>query len=148
LPLDNKSIMQGLLTIYNNLKIIFPRIDLKDTTYRTGQYQQNCQSIEIKFENKDNLLLKYNYLFPPVYSLGIFALQSKINHSCEPNVVYNFKENNIITVEALANITVNEELCATYIDVDQPYTDRQFDLRKFGFTCTCPKCQKESTTTN
>ena len=72
----------------------------------------------------------------------VFPLASRINHSCVPNI--NFAYNSLLEMEtfnAVRDIAAGEELTIMYINgVSRTHTQRQAELDKWGFTCTCPAC--------
>ncbi|KAF7592476.1 hypothetical protein BBP40_000211 [Aspergillus hancockii] len=74
---------------------------------------------------------------------GVFLLGSRFNHSCIPNV--NFAYNPILekeTFHAIRDITAGEELTIMYIDgTNRTRSQRQAELDKWGFRCTCPACE-------
>jgi hypothetical protein len=74
---------------------------------------------------------------------GVFLLGSRINHSCIPNI--DFAYNRTLekeTFHAVRDIIAGEELTITYIkDVNRTRIQRQSELDKWGFRCTCPACR-------
>lgn len=71
------------------------------------------------------------------------------NHSCDPNVDETSDMNTngtAITFRAARDISVGEELCISYIDVDGvTLEERQRSLgAQYSFACTCPRCLSES----
>ncbi|KAL3892921.1 MAG: hypothetical protein SGPRY_014651 [Prymnesium sp.] len=76
---------------------------------------------------------------------GVFKLQSKINHSCEPNaqVVCAFTCAAIDVVCTRA-IRVGEEVTICYVDPTLEVGRRRQALRAaYGFECTCARCKRE-----
>ncbi|KAF2463037.1 SET domain-containing protein [Lindgomyces ingoldianus] len=68
-----------------------------------------------------------------------------INHSCDPNafVVMDGPE---VAIRALRPIKKDEEIVVSYIDITNPYSRRQSELKaRWFFTCKCSKCQKGPT---
>ena len=48
---------------------------------------------------------------------ALYELQSKINHSCEPNCEIIFKDNsNVLTLRTLRSIAEGEEITISYLD--------------------------------
>lgn len=74
---------------------------------------------------------------------GVFLLGSRINHSCIPNV--HFAWNATIqkeTFHAIRHITAGEELTIMYINgTNRTRKQRQAELSRWGFQCTCPACE-------
>ncbi|KAI0446911.1 SET domain-containing protein [Xylaria telfairii] len=65
---------------------------------------------------------------------------AKMNHDCRPNVHYEF--NGIqLTSRAMRRISEGQELTDTYIRPLQPRVNRQHQLLKWGFSCTCTLCK-------
>jgi hypothetical protein len=73
----------------------------------------------------------------------VFLLGSRINHSCLPNI--NFAYNSMLekeTFHAIRDITAGEELTIMYINgTNRTRSQRQAELDKWGFRCTCPACE-------
>ncbi|KAJ5503599.1 hypothetical protein N7463_006473 [Penicillium fimorum] len=73
----------------------------------------------------------------------VFFLGSRINHSCIPNV--NFAYNPILREEVfhvIRDIVAGEELTVMYIDgTNLTQGQRQNELSRYGFQCTCPACE-------
>lgn len=45
---------------------------------------------------------------------------------------------------AMRNIATGEELCTTYVDVDEPASQRCAELREqWYFNCVCVRCRRE-----
>jgi hypothetical protein len=73
---------------------------------------------------------------------GVFALYSRINHSCTPNVHASWNETlGKLTVQATREINKNEEILTTYVDVYKSCEDRNADLSTWGFRCRCRCCR-------
>jgi hypothetical protein len=73
----------------------------------------------------------------------VFLLGSRINHSCIPNI--DFAYNTSLakeTFHAVRDIAAGEELAISYNDgINRTKSQRQGELDKWGFTCTCPTCE-------
>lgn len=73
---------------------------------------------------------------------NVFLLGSRINHSCIPNI--HFANNSVLqkeTFHAIRDILAGEELTITYIGgTNRTRSQRQAELDKWGFRCTCPAC--------
>ncbi|KAG8062260.1 hypothetical protein GUJ93_ZPchr0003g16474 [Zizania palustris] len=74
---------------------------------------------------------------------GLYPVLSIINHSCVPNAVLIF-EGRTAYVRALQPIGKNEEVSISYIETAATTMKRQEDLKHYFFTCTCPRCVKDS----
>lgn len=73
---------------------------------------------------------------------NVFLLGSRINHSCIPNI--HFANNSVLkkeTFHAVRDSVAGEELTITYIGgTNHTQSQRQAELDKWGFRCTCPAC--------
>ena len=79
---------------------------------------------------------------------GLFAKQSTINHSCNPNTTVEFPFNNHeLVVNAAKNIQVGDEILISYLDeceVERSRHSRIKALREnYLFTCDCTKCTEQ-----
>ena len=86
----------------------------------------------------------------PLDGTAHFSIATKMNHSCDPNVVVLYKSRGwgrqhplVAYCVALKDIAPGEELTISYITSDDPYDKRQEALANYGFVCTCAKCLKE-----
>ncbi|CAD6991600.1 unnamed protein product [Ceratitis capitata] len=82
--------------------------------------------------------------------VGLYLLQSKINHSCVPNAQSTFPySNDIVVLKAVAAIEAGEEICISYLDecqLERSRHSRQKILKEnYIFVCQCPKCQLQVT---
>ncbi len=80
---------------------------------------------------------------------GLYAKQSTINHSCEPNAEVEFPFNNHeLVVNATRNISAGEEIFISYIDCCDLERSRHSRNRILGenylFHCDCFKCLKQA----
>lgn len=82
-------------------------------------------------------------IIPRFTGLGVFPTEAMLNHSCEPNCTIKFPNNHLAHIIATKDIKKGEEILHCYIENFQPVEDRQYDLYEYGFTCECPKCQRE-----
>ncbi|TKV91821.1 hypothetical protein SEVIR_9G123000v4 [Setaria viridis] len=74
---------------------------------------------------------------------GLYPVISIINHSCVPNAVLIF-DGRTAYVRALQPIGKDEEVSISYIETAAVTKKRQNDLKQYFFTCTCPRCLKDS----
>jgi hypothetical protein len=71
---------------------------------------------------------------------GQFEYSSRINHSCDPNVIINLgSQENTISFTAIKQINKGDEITYSYSD------DKSNFLSNFGFECECKKCNKDKT---
>ncbi|KAG2444943.1 hypothetical protein HXX76_001679 [Chlamydomonas incerta] len=77
----------------------------------------------------------------PCEATAFLALQSCINHSCDPNCTAACDSGDrTATVLAQRDIAAGDEVTLAYIDVSLPYKRRQAELRDYGFVCKCERC--------
>jgi hypothetical protein len=79
--------------------------------------------------------------------VALSATAAMINHSCVPNVAIVYPNGpgalNPMHVVVIRDLDPGEELTTFYIDVADPYTQRQKILQqRYFFTCKCPLCKK------
>jgi hypothetical protein len=84
------------------------------------------------------------FVFPPLQGLGLFLLESTTNHSCIPNCIVKYENDNCMKLIALRDIEEGEELTHSYIEESAPLEERQEQLKSYDFVCNCPKCISES----
>lgn len=80
---------------------------------------------------------------------ALYALQSKCNHSCEPNVKANFLHNNFtLSLQALKDIQAGEEILVSYLDDctlgRSRHTRQKILMENYLFKCSCSKCIAEA----
>ncbi|GIL65835.1 hypothetical protein Vafri_19475 [Volvox africanus] len=81
----------------------------------------------------------------PCEATAFLALQSCINHSCDPNCTAACDTGDrTVIVLAQRDIPAGEEITVSYIDLSLPYKERQADLRDYGFVCRCARCVAEA----
>eukprot|EP00929_Paragymnodinium_shiwhaense_P091533 TRINITY_DN51452_c0_g1_i3.p1 TRINITY_DN51452_c0_g1~~TRINITY_DN51452_c0_g1_i3.p1 ORF type:complete len:287 (-),score=22.06 TRINITY_DN51452_c0_g1_i3:208-1068(-) len=79
---------------------------------------------------------------------GLFGIISRFNHSCIPNVEYNWNDKlQAETLHACRDIRCGEELCVSYMSVEadpglcSSRDTRRINLERwYGFLCSCPAC--------
>jgi hypothetical protein len=79
---------------------------------------------------------------------GIYILHSHLNHSCSPNIsVRHFDQRTSlsrITLVAIRDIEVGEELLVTYVNPEGGLKARRDELLNWGFgLCMCERCIEE-----
>jgi len=87
------------------------------------------------------LCINLKTLFPSCNGTALFALTCCANHSCVPNVQLQYNEDSTGVLVALRDLEPHEELCINYVNLEQPTQLRQADLRHYGFTCSCERCE-------
>lgn len=81
-----------------------------------------------------------------VEGTAFYAIQSCINHSCQPNAHALRSEddpNSFAVIVATQDIPAGEEITISYVDESLPYELRQEALQDYGFLCCCPLCQEQ-----
>ena len=82
----------------------------------------------------------------PFKAMGLFALQSTINHSCSPNIYMchsDGDERAQATVRALKYISAGEQLLHDYLNTDEQCSQqerRAMLQEQYQFGCKCDKC--------
>ncbi len=86
----------------------------------------------------------------PLDGVSHYSIATKMNHSCEPNVILVYKTRGwgrdyplVAYIVALRDISAGEELTISYITSDDTYEERQAALANYGFVCKCSKCENE-----
>lgn len=81
--------------------------------------------------------------------VGLYTLQSSINHSCTPNAEPTFLHNNHrLSLVALKDIQEGEEICISYLDecmlLRSRHSRRKELMANYLFLCDCPKCKDQA----
>ncbi|KAG7365540.1 cupin-like domain containing protein [Nitzschia inconspicua] len=92
----------------------------------------------------------WDEVFRPLDGTAHFTVATKMNHSCQPNVIVLYKTRGwgkdhplVAYCVALRDIAEGEELTICYIDSNDEVEKRQADLANYGFACSCEKCQSD-----
>lgn len=80
----------------------------------------------------------------PAAWCGLWGEYSKINHSCAPNAITYLVGHNMV-VRAAKQIQPGDEITVSYIGASglSLLPTRRTHLMRYGFTCSCPRCQAE-----
>ncbi|KAI0115891.1 hypothetical protein GGR51DRAFT_366991 [Nemania sp. FL0031] len=74
--------------------------------------------------------------------IGFDPLICSANHSCDPNATLVFNQPRH-EIRALRTIKAGEEIFIKYVEVTNPFSVRQAELKEnYFFTCQCAKCTK------
>ncbi|KAF7052231.1 hypothetical protein CFC21_060353 [Triticum aestivum] len=126
---DNQLVLYAQMA--NLVQLILPSIelDLKEIAHTFSKFACNAHTI----------------CDPELRPLGtgLFPAISIINHSCVPNAVLLF-EGRTAYVRALQPLSSNTEVSISYIETAATTLKRHNDLKQYFFTCTCPRCIKDS----
>ena len=86
---------------------------------------------KISFNELILLCLKYKrnvFIYMNEGQGALFKHGSIFNHSCSPNVDFSYTSEGKIIFTSNRNISKNEELCISYVDLDQQKEHIQFEL--------------------
>lgn len=73
---------------------------------------------------------------------GVFAATKRISHSCTPNVHISYNPTlNKMTVHAVRDIQIGEELARACVDVCKPRCARAWELEQRDIDCDCGACE-------
>ena len=77
--------------------------------------------------------------------MGYFPEAARINHSCVPNCYQSWNHNTqTICIQAIKDITADEELTIPYVRLLQPFHVRTDQLsERFGVECLCKACEND-----
>uniref|UniRef100_A0AAV1T611 SET domain-containing protein n=1 Tax=Peronospora matthiolae TaxID=2874970 RepID=A0AAV1T611_9STRA len=81
--------------------------------------------------------------FVGVEGTALFSGICTMNHSCDPNCTVLYTKDGAAHVFAVQDVAEGEELCISYIDVDQDVDEREEYLREYQFVCHCARCEEE-----
>lgn len=129
----------GMFELNNiGMQIPHPLNDLINEKNDLGPFVQQIKEIFISDdENCDQI-------FPIIDGTALFRLICTMNHSCDPNCTVVYRPDGQATVVALRDIAQDEEICISYIDIDQDFQTRQEELQEYQFTCECLRCQDDA----
>ena len=66
------------------------------------------------------------------------------NHDCVPSCQATVDDNGHVSITALRDIAVGQELTISYVDAAKPFEERRVILRDhYGFECRCQRCVTE-----
>jgi hypothetical protein len=93
---------------------------------------------------------EWDEVIRPLDGVSHYSIATKMNHSCEPNVILVYKTQGwgrdhplVAYIVALKDISPGEELTISYITSEDSYEERQAALANYGFVCRCSKCEHE-----
>lgn len=109
---------------------------------------QQRESVDILIDNLYNKLDEVVGTFLNNEGSALYSYQSKVNHSCSPNVECRFPHsNNVLALTATRDIKVGEEICISYLDecaLERSRHSRQKMLSEnYLFQCQCEKCDSQ-----
>jgi len=138
---------------YHNFSDLSDRKSTVDPTMRhlirhrlsaEKQYQGSILDLAVEDEMKLRAVFNTNSVMMGArkqWGSGVFALYSRINHSCIPNVQNSYnatigKE----VVHAIRDISKGEELLTSYVHNLRTREQRGEALKPYGFKCSCEAC--------
>jgi hypothetical protein len=97
--------------------------------------------------------LTNNVQLPGSGECAVYALYSRINHSCEPNVRVDLAADGALSVVALRDVQVGEEVLDNYLaemmthgkgaDAAVRLEMRRHLAERWRFECACARCERE-----
>ncbi|KAM0354920.1 hypothetical protein ACHAPU_000758 [Fusarium lateritium] len=73
---------------------------------------------------------------------GLFTTFCRMNHTCTPNTCWIYDEpSGFVEVYAVRDISQDEEITNSYIEVACSRQARLKELSNWGFACQCPACE-------
>ncbi|OEL14493.1 Histone-lysine N-methyltransferase ASHR1 [Dichanthelium oligosanthes] len=127
---ENQLVLYAQMANLVNLILPSLELDLKEIAHTFSKFACNAHTI----------------CDPELRPLGtgLYPVISIINHRCcVPNAVLIF-DGRTACVRALQPIGKDEEVSISYIETAAVTKKRQNDLKQYFFTCTCPRCVKDS----
>jgi len=79
----------------------------------------------------------------PDSGTGVYATASRANHSCQPNAAFRAETDKSLCLVAIRPMSVGEQVTVSYLtehSLLRPHAERQRDLERWGFRCTCQRC--------
>ncbi|KAM0186733.1 hypothetical protein ACHAPA_011329 [Fusarium lateritium] len=125
---------ERLMNLYHNPK------KLREFSFLKGQ---QCPSTDI---DCSLVLAKFYTNAANIQSggleCGLFTTFCRMNHSCTPNTCWIYDEpSGFIEVYVVRDITQDEEITNSYIEVACSHQTRLRELSNWGFTCQCSACE-------
>jgi hypothetical protein len=72
---------------------------------------------------------------------GVFPHAARFNHHCNPNACFTYNTSiERETIHAMRDIKEGEEITISYCDTIHDTPLRTWELKHYGFTCSCPAC--------
>ncbi|GLI60574.1 hypothetical protein VaNZ11_002733 [Volvox africanus] len=128
----------------NNMGLIVPS-PVEDYFLEVDEMEEGTEKREVTQVTQPLLDALDAEYATPCEATAFLALQSCINHSCDPNCTAACDTGDrTVTILAQRDIPAGEEITVSYIDLSLPYKERQADLRDYGFVCRCVRCVAEA----
>lgn len=107
-----------------------------------GDMDSNAISKAFFFNIMSNTLQLSSALDDTKLGIAFDPILCSANHSCEPNTAVIFNQPQLI-LRAQTKIKKDEEIFMKYVDITNPFSVRQAELRQsYFFGCRCTKCRK------
>ncbi|XP_055607025.1 histone-lysine N-trimethyltransferase SMYD5 [Uranotaenia lowii] len=124
-----------------------------------AEWVRNVTDLEnLKEENRESLDNLIDTLYKKLDEVAgcflnnegsaLYSLQSKINHSCNPNAECRFPHsNNLLALTVTRDVQPGEEICISYLDecaLERSRHSRQKILcENYLFQCQCEQCERQ-----
>jgi SET and MYND domain-containing protein len=107
-----------------------------------GDMDSNAISKGFFFNIMSNTIQLHSPLDDMKLGIAFDPIICSANHSCEPNTVVVFNQPRIL-LRAIRPIKKGDEIFMKYVDVTNPFSVRQAELKEsYFFSCKCAKCKK------
>jgi hypothetical protein len=141
---QNMSDAKDIVVAFESLSFSAQRIYLQLHAYACDRFKSAAEhELGQDWERMPELHRRVLAIYAANAFGSVFLLGSRINHSCTPNV--HFAYNPALeeeTFHAVRDIRAGEELTITYINgTNRTRDQRQDQLDKWGFQCTCSTCE-------
>jgi len=75
------------------------------------QESEEAEEMDEQTEKMEEMIQEnQRVVFPPCEGIGLFPLGSCMNHSCEPNCIVKYSQDNLAQLYVVRNIIAGEEL--------------------------------------
>ncbi|KAI5361060.1 putative SET domain, Zinc finger, MYND-type, 4Fe-4S ferredoxin-type, iron-sulfur binding protein [Septoria linicola] len=109
---------------------------------KIGDMDSNAISKAFFFNLMSNTLQLSSAIDDTKLGVGFDPILCSANHSCEPNTAVIFNQPKIL-LRAQTKIKKGDEIFMKYVDITNPFSVRQAELREsYFFGCRCAKCRK------
>ena len=76
------------------------------------------------------------------HGYGLWLQAALFNHSCVANACYGFL-GNLLVVRTVKTVLKDEEITLSYVSAHDSLADRTARLKRRGFQCLCPLCERQ-----
>lgn len=148
-----KDLDKGLQTIKKYIQINENELYPRKYNYTKTKMIKNihkiinnsCENLRIFFKkyNKEEIEFYYAKYIYNTFEGNKFGpltlpIMAKLNHSCNPNVIFNFDEiNGHMILKTIKPITNGEEICCSYLMNKTINNHKEYLHDHYGFVCKC-----------